>query len=118
MKITYLEQERVFHLKTPEMSYAFGVAPDGRLLHLYWGQPLSQDASLACMMQDAPLSQDASVTYITQEAAKAQKSCGPWAITSIASATPTATRFPPASPPITPSPCSRSFIPTACAACG
>ena len=32
MKITYLEQERVFHLKTPEMSYAFGVAPDGRLL--------------------------------------------------------------------------------------
>ena len=77
MKITYLEQERVFHLKTPEMSYAFGVAPDGRLLHLYWGQPLSQDASLACMMQDAPLSQDASVTYITQEAAKAQKKLRP-----------------------------------------
>ena len=37
MKITYLEQERVFHLKTPEMSYAFGVAPDGRLLHLVSG---------------------------------------------------------------------------------
>ena len=36
MKITYLEQERVFHLKTPEMSYAFGVAPDGRYTPSRW----------------------------------------------------------------------------------
>lgn len=41
MKIQYDQSLKVFHLRSGEMSYAFGVAPDGRLLHLYWGGCLS-----------------------------------------------------------------------------
>lgn len=33
------------------MSYAFGITPDGRLLHLYWGSALSSDASLLPLAQ-------------------------------------------------------------------
>ena len=46
MHITFDEQNRFFHLSTSEMSYAFGIAADGRLRHLYWGPALSSDASL------------------------------------------------------------------------
>ena len=34
MHIHYDADTRCFHLQTPEMSYAFRVTPDGRLVHL------------------------------------------------------------------------------------
>ena len=46
MHIQFDSQHRFFHLSTSEMSYAFGIAADGRLRHLYWGPALSSDASL------------------------------------------------------------------------
>ena len=47
MKMTCCEAQRTFHLHTPEMSYAFGWAEDGRILHLYWGKALGCDEALA-----------------------------------------------------------------------
>ena len=35
MRIHFDEAHRLFHLRTSEMSYAFGIAADGRLRHLY-----------------------------------------------------------------------------------
>ena len=46
MRIHFDEAHRLFHLRTSEMSYAFGIAADGRLRHLYWGPSLSSDDSL------------------------------------------------------------------------
>lgn len=46
MHIQFDSQHRFFHLSTSEMSYAFGIAADGRLRHLYWGPALSSGASL------------------------------------------------------------------------
>lgn len=46
MKIEFDSALRVFHLQVPEMSYAFGIAEDGRVRHLYWGPPLRHTASL------------------------------------------------------------------------
>lgn len=46
MNIHYDADTRCFHLQTPEMSYAFRVTPDGRLVHLYWGGALNDSASL------------------------------------------------------------------------
>ena len=46
MRIHFDEAHRLFHLRTSEMSYAFGIAADGRLRHLYWGSSLSSDDSL------------------------------------------------------------------------
>ena len=46
MRIHFDEAHRLFHLRTSEMSYAFGIAADGRLRHLYWGPSLSNDDSL------------------------------------------------------------------------
>ena len=46
MHIQFDTQHRFFHLSTPEMSYAFGIAADGRLRHLYWGPALSSSESL------------------------------------------------------------------------
>ena len=34
MRIHFDEAHRLFHLRTSEMSYAFGIAADGRLRHL------------------------------------------------------------------------------------
>lgn len=46
MDIHYDEARGIFHLSFPEMSYAFGIAADSRLRHLYWGPALTRDDSL------------------------------------------------------------------------
>lgn len=46
MLIHFDPDKRIFHLSTDEMSYAFGVAEDGRLRHLYWGTALKHTESL------------------------------------------------------------------------
>ena len=46
MRMHFDAENRVFHLSTPEMSYAFGIAEDGRVRHLYWGPALKQDLSI------------------------------------------------------------------------
>ena len=46
MRIHFDEAHRLFHLRTSDMSYVFGIAADGRLRHLYWGPSLSSDDSL------------------------------------------------------------------------
>ena len=51
MIIHWDEANRCFHLQTPEMSYALGVAPDGCLMHLYWGSALRDD-SLCTLAQE------------------------------------------------------------------
>ena len=51
MNIHWDETNRCFHLQTPEMSYALGVAPDGCLMHLYWGSALRDD-SLSALVQE------------------------------------------------------------------
>ena len=48
MNIHWDSDTRCFHLQTPEMSYAFCVTADGRLVHLYWGGAM-RDASLRAM---------------------------------------------------------------------
>ena len=48
MNIHWDSDTRCFHLQTPEMSYAFCVTADGRLVHLYWGGAM-RDASLCAM---------------------------------------------------------------------
>ncbi len=45
MNIAWNAEKKYFHLKTGEMSYLMGVAPDGRLLHLYWGKTLACEES-------------------------------------------------------------------------
>ncbi len=44
MEITFDEGRKLFHLRTSEISYAMGITPAGKLLHLYWGQALPSDA--------------------------------------------------------------------------
>lgn len=51
MRILVDPAGRVFHLQSAEMSYAFGVAPDGRLRHLYWGAALRHGESLEPLVQ-------------------------------------------------------------------
>ena len=46
MDIRYDEAHRLFHLTAGDMSYTFGIAPGGRLRHLYWGPALARDDSL------------------------------------------------------------------------
>ena len=64
MNIQYSEALRTFHLSTDEMSYAFGIGPQGRLLHLYWGAVLGGFESLAPLAQTVlklsadPMAQD------------------------------------------------------------
>lgn len=64
MNIQYNEALRTFLLSTDEMSYAFGIGPQGRLLHLYWGASLSGFESIAPLAQAVlklsapPLAQD------------------------------------------------------------
>ena len=53
MKIQYDQSLKAFHLCSGEMSYAFGVAPDGRLLHLYWGGCLSGFDALRPLAEEA-----------------------------------------------------------------
>ncbi|MCQ2445696.1 MAG: alpha-galactosidase [Clostridia bacterium] len=52
MKITYSEKGQYFHLSTSEMSYAFGVTPDKRLVNLYWGAELASDESLLPLAEE------------------------------------------------------------------
>ncbi len=52
MNIHFDEQNRFFHLSTPEMSYAAGIAPDGRLIHLYWGKAFAAEKSLVPLAQE------------------------------------------------------------------
>ncbi len=40
MRIIFDESRKLFHLSTGEVSYAFGISPAGKLLHLYWGPAL------------------------------------------------------------------------------
>ncbi|MBQ6804145.1 MAG: hypothetical protein IJP04_05780, partial [Clostridia bacterium] len=49
MNIRYDAERKIFHLQTREMSYVLGVTPDGRLLHLYWGKALENEASLQAL---------------------------------------------------------------------
>ena len=46
MDIRFDREHRVFHLSAGGMSYAFGIAEDGRVRHLYWGPALKRDDSL------------------------------------------------------------------------
>ena len=54
MNIHFDADTSCFHLQTPEMSYAFRVTPDGRLLHLYWGGALNDSASLRAPASEPP----------------------------------------------------------------
>ena len=45
MDITWNHEQKYFHLRTEAMSYLMGVAPDGRLLQLYWGNALCREES-------------------------------------------------------------------------
>jgi len=44
MNIRFCEEHRFFHLFTKEMSYAFGITENKRLVHLYWGKRLSTES--------------------------------------------------------------------------
>lgn len=46
MRIQHDPDKQIFHLQTSEMSYAFGIAEDGRLRHLYWGPALRHTDTL------------------------------------------------------------------------
>ncbi|MDD3336700.1 MAG: alpha-galactosidase [Eubacteriales bacterium] len=52
MKIQYDAEQRFFHLQAGEMSYAFGIAPDGRLLNLYWGPVLETPQALSPLVEE------------------------------------------------------------------
>lgn len=47
MEILFQPERRLFHLRSSEVSYAFRVARDGKLVHLYWGGRLNDTESLA-----------------------------------------------------------------------
>ena len=68
MHIQFDEVDKLFHLSTPEMSYAFGIAPDGRLIHLYWGPALAGLPALAPLAHEqlAPFGAPAGVDVRTQ----------------------------------------------------
>lgn len=57
MNIYYQEENKFFHLYTAGMSYVFGVAPDDRVYHLYWGKPLHDNASII------PLARETLIPY-------------------------------------------------------
>ena len=53
MPISYREQDRVFTLSGGKISYVLGVAPDGRLMNLYWGARVP-DGAISCDLSDYP----------------------------------------------------------------
>jgi alpha-galactosidase len=53
MQIQYDASLKTFHLQADNMSYAFGIAPDGRIRHLYWGRALGGFQSLAPLAGEA-----------------------------------------------------------------
>lgn len=52
MEIHWESEHQCFHLQTAEMSYAFRIMPDGRVVHLYWGASLKNTASLFPLMDE------------------------------------------------------------------
>src|SRR5690242_8667667 len=54
--IQYLESKKVFLITTRQNSYALGVAADGALRHIYWGEPLWRADDLAAPAQRRDLS--------------------------------------------------------------
>lgn len=44
MTITFDASRRLFHLRTEEVSYAFLIADDGKLVHLHWGEALADES--------------------------------------------------------------------------
>ena len=53
MPIAYNEKERIFTLSGGKVSYVLGVAPDGRLMNLYWG-PKVPDGAISLTLTDYP----------------------------------------------------------------
>lgn len=52
MKITFDAARRVFLLSSTEMTYAFAIVQDGRLVNLYWGAALRGAADLDVLLAD------------------------------------------------------------------
>ncbi|MBQ3865046.1 MAG: alpha-galactosidase [Clostridia bacterium] len=67
MRILWDPEKHLFHLRTSEMSYVFGITPDQRLLHLFWGQSLLQEETCETLSEQLLCAQDSGGVHVTSQ---------------------------------------------------
>ncbi|MFC5649456.1 alpha-galactosidase [Paenibacillus solisilvae] len=67
LPITYLEQSRIFELRTNRTSYLLGVNDAGTVQHIYWGQPVEASECAPMLKRRHHSSFDADVNRESEE---------------------------------------------------